>query len=366
MPLDNEQFNPRAIVLGRGAREMTQTDLADAIGVTQPAISQWEKGLRVPDREHIEKLAAALDVLPTSLTDATVATTTPMFRAAGINSKRDERRIEGRIEQARLAASRILDEVVITPSLPWPSVTDPLSDDPEKAAADLRRAWRIPSGPIDDLSAFVEASGTIILRVPFSHSKVEAAYAHPRRDARRWILLNTSTMDGARVRLTLAHELGHAVLHHWDAFNVPPEEEREGQAFEFSLAVFAPADEFTLDLAPTRRRWLDFVRLRQKWGISAAALARRAYNLRLINKDAYRNINIERRRRGHWNAEPGDVNLERPAVFGNAVSVLRQNADWTLEDFASAAGLPAHRLAELLPDQFAKLIAPTVQLRRVK
>jgi Zn-dependent peptidase ImmA (M78 family) len=289
-----------------------------------------------------------------------------MIRAAGVNSKRDERRIEGRIEQARLAASRILDEVVISPSLPWPSVTDPLSDDPEQAAADLRRVWRIPSGPIDDLSAFVEAAGTVILRVPFSHNKVEAAYAHPRRDARRWIMLNTSTTDGARVRLTLAHELGHAVLHHWDAFNVPPEDEREGQAFEFSLALLAPADEFTLDVAPTPRRWLDFLRLRQKWGISAAALARRAYNLGLINKDAYRNLNIERRRRGHWNTEPGDVNLEQPTVFGSAVSILRDHAGWTLNDFAATAGLPPHRLTELLPEQFDQIVAPTVQLRRVK
>jgi Zn-dependent peptidase ImmA (M78 family)/DNA-binding XRE family transcriptional regulator len=367
MPADIEQFNPRAVVLGRGAREMTQKDLAQAIGVSQPAISQWEKGQRVPDAEHIEKLAEALDVLPTSLTDASVATTTPMFRASGVSSKRDERRIEGRIEQARLAASRILDEVVITPSLPWPSVDDPLSDDSEQAAADLRRVWRVPSGPVDDLSAFIEAAGTVILRVAFSHAKVEAAYAHPRRDATRWILLNTSTIDGARVRLTLAHELGHAVLHHWDAFNVPSEPERERQAFEFSLALLVPADEFILDVAPTKRRWLDFLRLRHKWGISGAALARRAHHLGLINKDAYRNINIERRRRGHWNVEPGEIAIESPTVFAGAVSVLRNGAGWTLHDFATAVGLPPHRLSDLLPEQFADVVAPpTVRLRRIK
>lgn len=367
MPAHIEQFNPRAVVLGRGAREMTQKNLAQAIGVSQPAVSQWEKGQRVPDVEHIKKLAAVLDVLPMSLTDASVATTTPMFRASGVSSRRDERRIEGRIEQARLAASRILDGVVITPSLPWPSVDDPLSHDPEQAAADLRRVWRIPSGPTDDLSAFIEAAGTVILRVAFSHAKVEAAYAHPRRDATRWILLNTSTTDGARGRLTLAHELGHAVLHHWDAFNVPPEAERERQAFEFSLALLVPADEFILDIAPTKRRWLDFLRLRHKWGISAAALARRAHHLGLITKDVYRNINIERRRRGHWNTEPGEVALEIPTVFANAVSLLRDRAGWNLQDFATTAGLPPHRLSDLLPDQFADLVAPpTVQLRRIK
>jgi Zn-dependent peptidase ImmA (M78 family)/DNA-binding XRE family transcriptional regulator len=366
MPLDPEQFNPRAVVLGRGAQEMTQSDLATAVGVSQPAVSLWEKGQRVPDPEMIVQIADALDVLPWSLTDATIATTTPMFRASGVSSKRDERRIEARIEQARLAASRILNSVVFNASLAWPSTDDPLSHDTEEAAANLRRVWRIPPGPITNLVAFIEAGGAVVLRANFTHDKVEAAYAHPRRDVVRWIILNTATTDGARLRLTTAHELGHAVLHHWDAFNAPNEDEREAQAFKFALALLVPADEFILDIAHTRRRWADFLRLREKWGTSAAALARRAHQLGIVNKDAYRIINIERRKRGHWNREPGDVPLERPTVFDDAVTILRERAGWDMGDFAEAAGLPENRLRDLLPEQFANGIAPTVGLRRVK
>jgi Zn-dependent peptidase ImmA (M78 family)/DNA-binding transcriptional regulator YdaS (Cro superfamily) len=345
---------------------MTQSDLAAALGVTQPAISQWEKGLRVPDPDQIHKIAQALDVLSESLIDSSVATTTPMFRASGINSKRDERRIEGRIEQARLAASRILAEVVFQPMLPWPSIDDPLSSEPEEAATNLRRAWRIPPGPIRDLTAYIESAGTVVFMVDFSHTKVEAAYAHPRRDSTRWIALNTSTTDGARQRLTIAHELGHAVLHHWDAFNVPPEPEREAQAFAFSLALLVPADEFSLDIAHTRRRWPDFLRLRMKWGVSAAALARRAHQLGLVKKDAYRNLNIERRKRGMWTREPGHVELERPRILADAVNLLRDQADWTQDDFAHTAGLPYHRLAELLPEQFPSGPSVAMGLRRIK
>jgi Zn-dependent peptidase ImmA (M78 family)/DNA-binding XRE family transcriptional regulator len=366
MPDVLEQFNPRAVVLARGALEMTQTNLAEALGVTQPAVSFWEKGLRVPEPEMLERLADVLQVLPQSLTDSSVSVTTPMFRASGINSKRDERRIEGRTELARLAASRILNEVDVSPSLPWPSPLDPLSDDPEEAAQNLRRAWRIPPGPVANLTSFIEAAGTVILRTDFTHDKVEAAYAHPRRDARRWILLNTASADGARVRLTVAHELGHAVLHHWDAFNVPTEDEREAQAFKFSIALLVPADEFLHDLAPTRRRWADFLRLRLKWGVSAAALARRAHHLGLINKDAYRNVNIERRKRGHWNREPGDVPIEQPTVFPDSVQILRDELGWSNDVFAEVAGLPVKRLADFLPEQFDREPIPAIRLRRVK
>lgn len=363
------EFNPHAVTLARRAKEMSQADLADALGVTQATVSHWEKGHRVPEAEVVGRLARALDVLPLTLVDDSIATTTPMFRATGVNTKREQRRIEGQTELARLAASRILEEVEIAPTLPWPSEEDPLGDIPEAAAATLRRVWRIPPGPVANLTEFVEAAGAIVLRVDFGHPKVEAAYAHPRRDAKRWILVNTYMKDWARERLTLAHELGHAMLHHWDAFNVPDERLREAQAYRFALALMVPADDFILDIAPTGRRWDDFLRLRHKWGISAAALARRARDLDLLDADAYRAINITRRSRGHWTHEPGDDNqLERPTIFPKAISLLRDQAKWTSETFSETAGLPYPRLAELLPEDFVAVSEPldTVRLRRIK
>jgi Zn-dependent peptidase ImmA (M78 family)/DNA-binding XRE family transcriptional regulator len=365
----SETFNPHAVTLARRAKSMTQDELARAVGVRQAAVSQWEKGVRVPEIDMLPRLAAALEVLPLTLVDESVATTTPMFRASGVDRKKDEKMIEGRTELARLAASRLLAEVEVTPTLPWPTERDPLGDDPEDAAAALRRVWRIPSGPIANLTKIVEAAGAIVLRVDFGHPGVEAAYAHPRRASTRWLVLNTFMDDWARMRITLAHELGHAMLHHWDAFNVPEEKEREREAYRFALALMVPADDFILDIAHTGRRWNDFLRLRHKWGISAAALARRAYDLKLLDPKAYRSINIERRKRGHWKLEPGDdAPIERPKVFPATVSLLRDEAGWTEGAFAETTGLPYARLSDFFPDEFAARSAPDVsfRLRRVK
>lgn len=362
-----EFFNPDAVRLARRARSMSQAELAAEVGVSQVSVSHWEKGQRVPELVLLPRIATALGVLPLTLEDISLATTTPMFRASGVATKKDERMIEGRTELARLAASRILEEVDVEPELPWPSAEDPLGADPEDAAAALRRVWRIPSGPIADLTTFIEASGTIVLRVDFGHPKVEAAYAHPRREARRWILMNTYATDWARQRLTVAHELGHAVLHHWDAFNVPDEAEREKEAYRFALALMVPAKDFILDIAHTARRWEDFLRLRPKWGISAAALARRARDLDLLDAAAYRSLNIRRRSLGHWRREPGtDGELERPTVFPEAVSLLRSVAGWGDAEFSATAGLPIERLAELLPEDFAGEPKGSVTLRRIK
>ncbi len=361
-------FKPYAVTIARRAKGISQAQLAELVGVSQAAVSHWEKGSRIPEVNAIERIASALDVLPLTLIDSSVAATRPMFRASGIKKKGDEYRIEGRTELARQAASRILSAVDIEPSISWPSVDDPLGYDPEEAAATLRRVWRIPAGPIPNLTQFVESAGAVVLCVDFGYPKVEAAYAHPRRDARRWILINTYVTDWARSRLTLAHELGHAMLHHWDAFGVPDERHREAQAYSFALALMVPAADFTRDIVHTKRRWEDFLRLRQRWGISAVALARRARDLNLLSEAAYRSLNIRRQSLGHRTLEPGDnQGPERPTMFSEAISMLRDQAHWTEQTFSEVAGLPYTGLTDLLPDDFPSAAEPSrIKLHRIK
>lgn len=55
----------------RKQREMTQDQLAAAVRVSQPTISEWERGLVLPDgRDRMLALAQALDVPPDHLADA--------------------------------------------------------------------------------------------------------------------------------------------------------------------------------------------------------------------------------------------------------------------------------------------------------
>lgn len=51
----------------RLARGLTMADLAERIGVSQPAISQWESGREKPGRESLLKLSVELGVAPEDL-----------------------------------------------------------------------------------------------------------------------------------------------------------------------------------------------------------------------------------------------------------------------------------------------------------
>lgn len=66
LPLVDRRLGAR-IREARKAREMTMVELADVIGVTQPAISQWESGQDPPGRESLQKLSKALGVAMSAL-----------------------------------------------------------------------------------------------------------------------------------------------------------------------------------------------------------------------------------------------------------------------------------------------------------
>ena len=50
------------IIEARKAKGLTQEQLAKILGVTQGAVSQWEKGISHPSYEMLPKVAAALEI----------------------------------------------------------------------------------------------------------------------------------------------------------------------------------------------------------------------------------------------------------------------------------------------------------------
>ncbi|MBR2824142.1 MAG: helix-turn-helix transcriptional regulator [Clostridia bacterium] len=60
---------PEKMKKARLALQMNQTQLADKVGVTQRSITDYERGAAIPRNSTIRKLAAALHVTYTYLTD---------------------------------------------------------------------------------------------------------------------------------------------------------------------------------------------------------------------------------------------------------------------------------------------------------
>ncbi|MEA2393281.1 MAG: hypothetical protein QOJ82_1172, partial [Solirubrobacteraceae bacterium] len=163
-------LNPDMVRLAREARGMTQNELADAANMQQGTVSKAENGLLNLDPSRVAVLAAALHY-PADLlcapahAEAVLAlfnrklktTPSPKVRAA-----------QARVNLARLHLSRLLDGVHLEHDYSFPQLDlDELEGDVERAAQTVRRTWRLPMGPIRNLTNAVEAAGGIIAELDF-------------------------------------------------------------------------------------------------------------------------------------------------------------------------------------------------------
>jgi Zn-dependent peptidase ImmA (M78 family) len=340
-----DSFCPDQLRVARELRCWTQTQLArEAVsaghkrGLTAAAISQFELGVSIPQRDTIGALVRALRIDPEFLTvsasddEAHVPAFFRSLRATPARSRRRARNLAQLVH--RLAI--VLDQHVGLPARDVPRIPcDPFVDPDERrpaaerAAAAVRREWALPHGPVETVLVTLEAHGVACTRLLFDDDRVDAFSVnfsdHPvavlAADKEKW----------DRSRFDAAHELGHLVMHD-EAAGVP---EAERQANEFAAAFLMPERDIKGEL-PARADWSAFMALKAEWGTSIASLLRRSMTLGVMGESTYVTANKVLSARGWRRHEPVDGEQEAPALLrrtmqratkrGIAPDVLRREA----------------------------------------
>jgi Zn-dependent peptidase ImmA (M78 family) len=341
-----------ALVL-RTAREalgLTQKDFADNSGFTQAEVSRWEKALREPTVEQIHRLAAAAQVPVVTLTsDKRIGQ--PIHRSQKKELKRVTRRADARLELARLALDELVASVDLgPPPFSFPDSEDALASDPEVAATVVRRVWGVGSGPFPALGEIIEAAGGIVAPVDMGTHDILAAYSRI-RTGQRWFWINDRVTDNARLRFSLAHELGHAMLH-WDRFAEPVPADAEKEAHWFASALLMPRDEIRRTLLHVRPTISELTSVARQWMVSVQALIMRARQVEAIspaeNTRLWRQLNS----RGLARAQLVDVPADAPSVLNSILEVHRTKHGYSEDEIATICQLPLARLRDLLPSLF--------------
>jgi Zn-dependent peptidase ImmA (M78 family) len=126
------------------------------------------------------------------------------------------------------------------------------------------------------------------------------------------------TNAGERLRLNLAHELGHLVLRIPETMG-PKTEERA--AFRWGAAFLAPADMIRAEVG-NRRRHIDLrelMILKKRFGMSMQALVYRLRDLGVITESYCRDWFIFFNRNGWRNEEPDRIEPEEPQWLRSSV-----------------------------------------------
>lgn len=319
------------IETARRARGMTQAQLAASSGVSQAALSRYEHDLREPEPEVLPRLAKALGVTPSLLLRAgrmpgAVAVDAHMRRGATAPASA-WRRAEARLNMARLHARELFEEVSLRAQRTVPTF-DAAEVEPASAARMVRMQWQMPLGPVRGLISWMEAAGCLIVEEPLGvrvDGMCQWVGDHP-------VILVSSTAPTDRKRLTLAHELGHLVLHS-DAPGVDPESEANAFAAEFLM----PQDVIRQQLRKLNLgRLLD---LKREWGVSVQALIERAYRLGRLTTGERTRLYKQLAAHGWRTREPGSDDL-RPEIphLATEISSALASRGLTAEEQAALAG----------------------------
>jgi Zn-dependent peptidase ImmA (M78 family) len=145
-----------------------------------------------------------------------------------------------------------------------------------------------------------------------------------------------------RLRHTLAHELGHMVLH---TIAVKSDEEMEDEADAFAGAFLLPADE----IRPQLRRFdlRQLANLKRYWKVSMAALAVRADRLMLITPYQSKMFWIEMGKLGYRKREPNEPPKESPKLLRQMISFHMKKLGYSISEMAKLLHLRATEFQEM-------------------
>lgn len=348
------EINPEMLILARESRGMIQADLAADVGITQGKLSKYESGLlRVSDTD-IEAIAQVL-AFPVGFFSLNqrmfgYGTSCLFHRKLKSLPVRDHNRELARINILRIRLSILLRSTEI--KHPYTIERLDIDEIPDGAigiARAVRALWNLKPGPILNLTQTLEAAGAIIHFTPFHTDRIDAIS--------QWIpgepplLFMNSNMPGDRMRWSMAHELGHLIMHRL------PTPDPEQEADDFAREFLIPSDQIRSQLSDMS--WNNLLNLKLYWKVSIASLIRCAASLGTISQQQYSNMFKRLSQAKMRKNEPGTVDQESPKVVKDLLSahlnglgytvaqiaeILHCNIDDITEDFNLASSKPTIRL----------------------
>lgn len=347
----------------REARSFTAIALADLIGVSKQAISQYENDIQSPRPEIITKLASTLQV-PISYFrfSQNINMGTIFYRSMSATTKAARIRAERRYLWLRMIES-YLREYIQFPAFNFPKFDLPrdpknISDDLiEELAIEVRRSWSIPnSEPINDMVTLLEQNGAIIARDELGADTLDAFsdVLLLDQDCSHYVVLGSDKAISVRSRFDAAHEFAHKILHdNIDKTYLSRKIEYnliEKQAHRFAAAFLLPADAFAVDFYSAQ---LDALKnLKSKWHVSIAMMINRAEHLEFISPSQARWLWINLSKRGWKMREPFDdeIEIEQPQLLRKGFELLINERIQTRQDVLLSIPLQStdiERLANL-------------------
>lgn len=325
-----EVFNADMLKLARDARELTQSELAQKSGITQAFISKLEHGLNSqPGEDALESISQALG-FPQEFffqRDKTVGFPHFHFRKRAKLGSKQLARINAVVNIRRLHIAKLLRSYEAEAAKPIPQIDlDERGYTPEIVAERLRAYWMIPRGPIQNLVELIEDAGGIVIAARFGTNHMDGVSM--RSEGLPPLFFMNNEMPGDRFRFSLAHELGHMIMH-----SVPDidDAKMELEAHRFAAALLMPAGEIKPYLANAKIGSLG--RVKAYWKVSIKSLIKRAHDIKVITDHQYKFMNIQYNKY-YSGVEPVQIDIEKPNKMQKVIKFHQEKLGYSIDDLS--------------------------------
>ena len=314
-------FNGEMLLVARRSRELTQSQLAKSTGISGKNLSKYENGLMSPSDDAASSLAVALDYpvgffcrKPTLIG---VMGGAVFHRKQTSLSTRKLYGVHALAEIRRLEVTKMMQVLDVYPPVLQEYPVDYFEDDPEKIARSVRTAMNLPPGPIFNLTETLERNGCVVVAHEFDSRQISGFCQRDARYPPCFLHMNVE-MPPDRWRWTLAHELGHLVMHFDESTESESRKTRkmiERQADLFAAEFLTPAHAIGHSL-----NGLTFQKLgglKREWKVSMQSLITRAYHLGTISDGQRRAMYMRLSKAGYRTREPAtlDPPVEKPSLM---------------------------------------------------
>ncbi|GAA0711731.1 ImmA/IrrE family metallo-endopeptidase [Dactylosporangium roseum] len=351
-------FDPSRLTQARHLAGRTKRQVAEAIGVTPAAVGQYEAGTK-PRAELVEPLAAFLNVpvqfFAAGRPHAKLDTSAAHFRHLRSSKAYQRAKAVAFVEQL-WELTHALEQWVRLPQVDVPGFAggevEPgveLPAAPADAARALRQHWQLGTGPIPHLVRTLEMRGIIIALAPLADGDAATvdAFSTSRLPRPTMVVTRDRADDVYWHRFTVAHELGHLVLH---GDTIPGDTAQEREADAFAAEFLTPQASILPDL-PGRLNFTILAELQSIWGVSINSLLYRCREVGLFSDStaarAYQRLR-QLRNDGAFAPQPiAGFTGEQPTLLARAFAVAAEQG-LTMPTLAEQLAWPLPRVRELL------------------
>lgn len=358
-----DNFNHVLLLLARQYRERSQSEVARAAGLNQGHYSRIENGLlpEGPSDDSVAAIAKALSFPVEFFYQDEKAVGMPLsvhpfHRKKQSVGEKALKRVHAELNFRLMHLRKFLTAIDTKQMLPLPWIDVDEGGGPREIARKIRLAWMIPPGPIENLTALAERAGIIVIWCDFGEAIDGVTMKAP--DLPPCMFLNKDA-PADRLRASLAHEIGHAVMHR------VPTDTMEDEAYTFGAELLVPEKALRRDLIGVRFDLKTLARLKLKWRVSMQFLLYQAREIGAVSQYQADYLWRKIAQYGWRTKEPSETDFppEPPSLFLHILNLHSEGLGYGMGEFAKLLRMEPNDLRYLYGLQEAR--APA-QLHLIK